>query len=238
MATAILNMGKPVITAEMQKYVQESKDAIKTIDAVTEPDRTLSSDYATLVTELEAAIAAESATDLASYNSKLNGFSSRFIGLNERKVQFLATASPSIYTLTDLAQLTYGATLDTILFFVVLTAAILGGAIVSNTFIEETTAYRLFYFVYGAAFFPFSILYGIFDPPEWRSTIFPWVLKGEESSWMSRFPASILWGLFAYSAPSPLDKEKSAKGLLRIFSIGVLIAFIVSYFLVYERLPI
>jgi hypothetical protein len=240
MASGILNMGKPAITTELQKYIDDSKAAITAIDATTEPDRNLSADYGVLIDDLTAVVNTEASTDITVYTSKLVELKGRYDALNTRKVQFMASASPSVYTLTDLAQLTYGTALDTVLLFVITTAIILGGTIMSHVFIEESLPYRLYYFVYGAALFPFSIIYGIFYTPFWRSTIFPWVLKGEESSSMSRFPASVFWNLIAYSAPSPLDKETlgNTKGMLRMFSIGVLLSFIVSYFLVYEKLPI
>jgi hypothetical protein len=55
--------------------------------------------------------------------------------------------------------------------------AIFGGIILSNVYINETFfPIRVYYFLYGTAFFPASLLYGIVNPPEWNATIFPWFM--------------------------------------------------------------
>lgn len=240
MASAILNMGKSAITSELETYVTQSQEAITAIGATKQPDSALQADYEALKADLQATIDAEAATDVSVYTSKLVELKSRFDTLNTRKVQFLASANPTVYTLTDLAQMTYGNTLNTILFFLMVAAVILGGTVASHLFLDERLVYRIYYFAYGAALFPFSLAYAIFDPPYWRATLFPWILKGEEASVISKFPLSLLWNFIAYSSPSPLDKETLGytKGLLRMFSGGILGLLVVFYFLVFERLPL
>jgi hypothetical protein len=52
--------------------------------------------------------------------------------------------------------------------------ALLGGIIMSNAYAAESFwGIRLYYFVYGAAFFPLTLFYGAVNPPYWVSLIFP-----------------------------------------------------------------
>jgi hypothetical protein len=61
-----------------------------------------------------------------------------------------------------------------IYYILLFTTAIFGGIILSNVYINESfLPIRLYYFFYGTAFFPISLMYGIINPPVWSATIFP-----------------------------------------------------------------
>jgi hypothetical protein len=63
---------------------------------------------------------------------------------------------------------------DYIYYILLFTTAIFGGIILSNVYINESfLPIRLYYFFYGTAFFPISLMYGIINPPTWNATIFP-----------------------------------------------------------------
>lgn len=52
--------------------------------------------------------------------------------------------------------------------------ALFGGIILSNAFAEDYFwGIKLFYFIYGAAFFPLSLFYGIYYKPHWVSGLIP-----------------------------------------------------------------
>jgi hypothetical protein len=54
------------------------------------------------------------------------------------------------------------------------TGALLGGIIVSNAYAADYFwGIKLYYFIFGAAFFPISVAYGAFKPPLWLATIAP-----------------------------------------------------------------
>lgn len=240
MATAILNAAKPTITTELQNLVKDCNDSIVAIGATNVPDASLQDEFRALIKEIETAIATEATTDVSAYTSRLTELTSKYDELKGRRIKFLAQANPNLYTYTDLLKMTYGTALDTGLFIVILTAVILGGSVAANIFIDTTLVYRLYYFVYGAAFFPFTLLYALYNPPYWRSTIFPWVQRGEESSALSKFPLSLLWNLISYTKPSPFDVETLgySKGLLGIFIVSLLSSMGILYFIVNRRLPI
>ena len=71
---------------------------------------------------------------------------------------------------------------DYIYYMLLFACAIFGGIILSNVYINETFfPIRAYYFFYGTAFFPASLLYGIVNPPEWNAKIFPWfMIPGKE----------------------------------------------------------
>ena len=63
---------------------------------------------------------------------------------------------------------------DYIYYILLFICALFGGIIMSNVYINETfLPIRVYYFFYGTAFFPVSLLYGIVNPPEWNATLFP-----------------------------------------------------------------
>lgn len=239
MATAILNAAKPTITSEFQILLKDSNESLVAIGGVKVPDAVLQDEFRVLIKEIEETIAAEATMDLSVYTTRLQELTTKYDGLKSRKIKFLADTNPNLYTLADLAMLTYGTAMDTALFFLMVTAVLLGGSIAANIFVDKTLVYRLYYFVYGAALFPFTLLYGLFDPPYWRSTLFPWVQRGEESSAMSKFPLSLLWNLISFAKPSPFDEETLgfSKMLLRFLVVGLLSAIVALYFIVFRRLP-
>ena len=63
---------------------------------------------------------------------------------------------------------------DYIYYILLFTCILFGGIIMSNVHIHETfLPIRIYYFIYGSAFFPASLLYGIINPPEWNAKLFP-----------------------------------------------------------------
>jgi len=63
---------------------------------------------------------------------------------------------------------------DYIYYILLFTCILFGGIIISNVHIHETfLPIRIYYFIYGTAFFPASLLYGIVNPPEWNAKLFP-----------------------------------------------------------------
>lgn len=107
-------------------------------------------------------------------------------------------------------------------------AAILGGVVLSNAYVEEVFwGIRLYYFVYGTLFFPLSLLYGAIKPPEWQSTIIPLSLREKPET------VSATERMFSYHLFTPEERAaqmgegltydsllQGSKSMLRWFSIG------------------
>lgn len=82
--------------------------------------------------------------------------------------------------------------------------ALLGGIIMSNAYAAEAFwGIRLYYFIYGAAFFPITLFYGAINPPYWVSLIFPATLH---------VPAAAAQTGGAFGLPSLSSIGSSIKG--------------------------
>jgi hypothetical protein len=118
-----------------------------------------------------------------------------------------------------------------LMIFFIVGAAVLGGIILSNAYVTETfVGIRLYYFVYGILFFPLSLIYGAWKPPQWQSTLFPWFLRAEPDAKTSSER------LFSYYNYTPEDGDveispgitrstilEKSKSMLRWFSLGGLL---------------
>ena len=103
---------------------------------------------------------------------------------------------------------------------IVAIVAILGGIVLSNTFaLEPFFLTKLFYFIYGAVFFPATLLYGIARPPVWHASLFPWSKRGQLSqntwweNWFTYYP-------YTDAEMAAIPEIKEWKGQLRTMSIG------------------
>ena len=111
-----------------------------------------------------------------------------------------------------------GATCITGLYYMLFGLAILfGGIIASNVYAKERFwGVKAFYFFYGAAFFPLTLLYGIVRPPHWYATIAPFSL------------GPVAAGLFGYHVSA---NPQPASNLLRFSALGVgLLLAILAFF--------
>jgi hypothetical protein len=240
MAAAIADMTKAPVLSQLKSFLTEIDSAVTVIKGTKEPNQQIIDDYATLKRDIDASINAASTTETTALTSQMSGFQTRKLDIDKRKAEFMFKAKPNAYTLSDFAQITLGETLNTILFIVFCIAVVFGGTVASHYVIERPLVYRLFYFVYGAALFPLSLAYGMWSPTYWRSTVFPLVEKGTEGSILTTFPFSFFWSFVAFSPPTPRDAETMGftKLMFRLFSGGILLAFVATYFLKFEKLPL
>lgn len=76
---------------------------------------------------------------------------------------------------------------------------IVGGIITANAYIgERFWALKLYYFIYGAVFFPASLLYALIRPPFWQATFIPFYQRQGPTT------ASIAEWLFSYE---PINQD-------------------------------
>ena len=114
-------------------------------------------------------------------------------------------------------------------------AALLGGSVLSNAYVEEVFwGIRLYYFIYGFLFFPLSLLYGAIRPPVWQSTLIPWSLRQapDATTFSERWFSYHIFSLEELQQqvgqpPAPLmraDILERGRSMLRWFSVGGLLA--------------
>ena len=97
------------------------------------------------------------------------------------------------------------------------TGALLGGIIMSNAYAADYFwAIKLYYFIFGAAFFPISILYGAFKPPLWLATIAPL-----QSMVPREVPTSAIPVVKAVAAPKPVNPATKLPGVSALSKLGL-----------------
>ena len=89
----------------------------------------------------------------------------------------------------------------------------------STTELSKGILYTLFYGLYGALLFPFTILYGIIFPPTWRAPLIPLFDKEGAPYWTAIPIISIFTGLFRYSTPQGEDDIDTHQTTLRLMCI-------------------
>jgi hypothetical protein len=96
-------------------------------------------------------------------------------------------------------------------------AILFGGIIASNAYAKESFwGVKAFYFFYGAAFFPLTLLYGVVRPPHWYAAIAPFSL------------GPVATGLFGYQVSA---NPEAPSNLLRFLAIGIgLLLAILAFF--------
>ena len=225
-----------------QAALKDAKDATETIQkrvAEIEADKTTSQDllrrYRALLADARATQADAQAT-LTRVTKKKEGFQSMgpatagaplFKTPDELLVE-LATLNEmkedeedKVFSWSRFGWRIWGMVSKALFYGAMALGAAMGGVILSNTYMS--TGYwgtRLFYFVYGAAFFPLVLLYGLISPPVWYASIAPLYPKD-----LSK-PAGMFDALFSYQmydAVKDADSISSDKITMRIIS-GVCLA--------------
>lgn len=105
---------------------------------------------------------------------------------------------------------------------------ILAIIIITNTFIDKRIYYKILYSIWGALLYPLVLLYGVYDPPNWKAIIIPLFEKNENSS--TNIILSAIQSPFSYTLPSPDDINKNtSKYALQAFSAICLASFGIAY---------
>jgi len=146
--------------------------------------------YKALEVKVNKQIEGWSKTDITLLSSTLQEYKSEKEKLDEKRKPLLPEGSLDL-SFSGLAHNIAQKTLQNFATISVISAFIFGGVVMSNVYVNEPLLLRLFYFVYGAALFPFSLLYGIINTPTWHAAVFPLVERTK-----SALP------LFSYSKPS------------------------------------
>lgn len=204
-------------------------------------DTALVTDYTTLKTEIEATLNAWPTTDLSTLNSKESDYSSRKDALGKR----LDAVKPKQDALGagDAVAITAKRTAERVLDLFFWIAAIFGGIINSHIFLNKTSSsliMRLYYWVFGFAFFPIVLFYALYDPPAWRAALFPWFDRENVPPAMNSTILKPLTILVMFRKPGigETDFGQVTRNMLRFISMGLLAGICIIYLMVNGTLPI
>jgi len=89
--------------------------------------------------------------------------------------------------------------------------------IITNKMVSEPWYYKIYYAVFGMMFYPLVLIWGVFNPPQWRAVLIPFVDVGKKE-WYIRY-----LGMFTYGIPTGELKPDTSSMALRIFTIIVLL---------------
>jgi hypothetical protein len=130
--------------------------------------------YTKLDSDIDNEISSWSKTDFTTLTLNLQRLSIQKETYDRSRRDIIKNKSMDL-TFTGFTRRIANDTLENIATTSIIIGFILGGIVMSNNYIEKSVNMRLFYFVYGAALFPISLLYGIVNTPTWHSTIIPLV---------------------------------------------------------------
>ena len=205
------------LVADIDKSISDIAGAEVTTDASGESIKSLKKSYTDLKETINAQITSWSTTDVASLGASVASYTSQKEALDKTRQNFIKNGKLDL-TFSGIARATALATLEKFATASIISAFIFGGIVMSNNFLNETTILlRAFYFIYGGALFPVSLIYGTFYTPTWHSALFPLFEKTKMN-----IP------LFSYKTPSALDPSGGNKMALRICCIINLILVFVS----------
>jgi hypothetical protein len=216
----------------MQQSVLSSIAELKRSPTV---DANILKDYETLKTDIDAAIGSKGSLTPDALTTKVSDLNVRLVALTEKKNAALPAADSATNTPTTLLGATYSNTFFAIKGFMTILGSILGAIIgshwflqatVNNDFMSNRTLYKLFYALYGALLFPFTLMYAVINPPMWRAPLLPLYERGSEGE-----PAWVP-GVFKYYPPSPDDSD-TGKKILQILS-GIVLATLTGTFFLFS----
>ena len=85
---------------------------------------------------------------------------------------------------------------------------VLGAVVSTNTHIRyDFYPIRLFYFVYGAVFFPIVVLYGAIFPPEWICTFIPLINYKDDVYGEGNMFTKMFKNIIGYRLPTPAEER-------------------------------
>jgi len=192
------------LISDIDKSLSDISVVTITADASGQSITTLKNSYTNLKETISTQLKAWSTTDLTTLSASLATSKSQKDGLDTTRHTYIMNGKLDL-TFSGIAHATAQATLEKFALASVFSAFIFGGIVVSNTYIEESFLIRVFYFIYGAALFPISLIYGIFYTPTWHSALFPLFEKTK-----ANIP------LFSYKKPTALDPSGGNKFPLMI----------------------
>jgi len=191
------------------------------IKGLSEIDTTESSElqakYVELQGSIQAAISTANSTDSNTLISNLKDYRKQLLEYDDSRNKIIGNNFGSTDFLTAVGK--------SFLYYATMTIYIVGPLfafiIMTNSFFDENLVFKLFYGIWGALFYPLTLVYSVFNPPVWRSLIIPLVADDEPFLFLE------VWKYHTI-----IDIDETAKGqlMMRLFSGGILALFAYCFF--------
>lgn len=208
-----MGAGTSVISTHGLTTLRDSVKSSQTTLTVYQSDKdvkTLLSAYYNLEQDITKTIKDISGASANTIAAEQSGYTAEMLVLDDERDRIITRLKG--YTVYDtLRQISYC--------IAMLTAAI----IVTNMMVAENIYYKLlFYTPWAMIFYPFVLLYCLYDPPVWRALLIPlFELSTSTPAWARRLL------LFTYSPPGAVNLGGDGKQVLRLLTAAA-VAFVIT----------
>jgi len=208
------------VNQQMLSMMKSISDSIAELSKINSTDSTtLQNDYKSLMEDLQGYINIDNLIDSSpeTPGDILNKARGQLIALDERRdaiINNYVNKSEDFWSAV-MSEFKYYCKMATYVL-----GPILGFIIMTNTFFDEKFTFKLFYGLFGALWYPITVLYGLFVPPVWRALFIPLV--------KSDLPVS-LFEFWKYDVTIELDVTAKSQTMMRLICIGFVILFGYSF---------
>jgi hypothetical protein len=192
----------------LRDTVKSSQTALSTYSSDNDA-KSLITAYYNLEQDISKTIRDISGASANTIAAEQSGYTAEMLVLDDERDRIITKLKG--YTVNDtLRQISYGVCM---LFAVI---------IITNMMVSENIYYKLlFYTPWGMIFYPFVLLYCLYDPPVWRALLIPlFELSTSTPAWARRLL------LFTYSPPGAVNLGGDGKQVLRLLTAGAVGFFI------------
>jgi len=204
------------VNQQLQSMMNSANDSIAELSNITSTDSvTLQNDYKSLIEQIKGYINIDSSPQ--TQGNVLNSVKGDLIALDERRdtiINDYVNKSGDFWSAV-ISEFKYYCKMATYVL-----GPILGFIIMTNTFFDEKITFKLYYGLFGALWYPLSVLFAIFVPPVWRALFIPLV--------KTDLPVS-LFEFWKYNVTIDLDVTAKSQTMMRLICIGFAILFGYSF---------
>ena len=208
------------VNQQLQSMMKSMNDSIAELANITSTDSiTLQNDYKSFMEKIQTYINVDNLIDTSPLTpgDALNKARGDLIALDERRdaiINNYVNQSGDFWSAV-ISEFKYYCKMATYVL-----GPILGFIIMTNTFFDEKITFKLFYGLFGALWYPLSVLFAIFVPPVWRALFIPLV--------KTDLPVS-LFEFWKYNVTIDLDVTAKSQTMMRLICIGFAILFGYSF---------
>jgi len=203
---------------QLQALKSKIMNSIEDLSIINTSDSTaLQTKYAILETSIEGAVSSSNTTDVSILVSNVNNYEKQVRDLDETRDMIMGKYSTNVGFITAVGrQFLYYATMT-----IYIIGPLFGFIIMSNAFFDESITLKLFYGFWGAIWYPLSLLFSVFNPPVWRSLIFPLIRDDEPF---------LFFEFWKYHVTIDIDETAKGQLMMRLISGGILVLFSYCFF--------
>lgn len=209
---------------QLQGHSKSIQNSINELANITSSEsKGLQANYTTLLKRVQTTITASSSLDPTTLSSQLNNIQSQLTIYDTQRNSILGSYVGGSKNF-------FSAVLSEFKYFCKLSVYVLGPLfafiIMTNTFYSEKVIYMIFYGLWGALWYPLTILFAIVNPPKWRALLIP-IQPSETPYFFLEF-----WKYYAITdIATEIEDTAKSKTMVRLISMGLAVTFFYCFFM-------